>query len=315
MRFTAELTYLSVVALFSCYLNVLRFDFQLNPKMPKILGAILAMAGETPHQYRILIPWLVNLLEGAGIAPLRALAVIDTVALCLLAFSFRHYLSGFFPREPWPALLSLCLFYVMPFHFLLPTTMPFFPSDVPSILFMTLGLTFLRTRRMGPFYLAFAIATLNRETTCFLTLAYLANALGREKPRAIALHCFAQAVIWGGEKALLSRVFAGNPGDGLFVLSLSANREALATARGWLTLSSVTGFLWIPVLLWYRRIRDRFVKRSLLVVPVHLLGMFCVGYVLELRIYADLIPFILTAFLILARDSVASPDVRLPHSQ
>jgi hypothetical protein len=302
------IAYVLIVVLLSCYFTVLRFDFRLNPKMHDILYAILSNSGETPHQYRILVPWLANLLVANDPAPLHVLALIDACFLCLLAFAFRHYLSLLFAGRGWPTLLSLSLFYVLPFSLLLPRTMPFFPSDIPSILFFTLGLTFLYKRRMAPYYLLFALATMNRETTCFLTLAYVFTALGEAKPKTIAAHGVGQLLVWVAIKYLLYRVFADNPGDGLYGIRFGANLEALASAKGCLTLLSSMGFIWIPAFVYYRRIPDRFVRRSLLVVPPYVLGMFCVGYVLELRIYADLIPVVLTAFLLLVRQFVAPPQ-------
>jgi hypothetical protein len=130
------------------------------------------------------------------------------------------------------------------------------------------------------------------------------------RPKIILLHTAAQLGVWVVLKYGLYLLFAGNPGDGLFALRFAANLEALGDARGWLTLLSFMGFTWIPVLVWYRRIPDRFVRRSLLVVPPYVLGMLCVGYVLELRIYADLIPVVLTAFLLLVRQFAASPQTR-----
>jgi hypothetical protein len=309
-RTTAVLgfVYVVIIVLLSCYFTMLRFDFRLNPKMHDILFSILSYSGETPHQYRILFPWLANLLVTNGPAPLRVLALIDACFLCLLGFAFRYYLSLFSEGRVWPTLLSLALFYVLPFSFLLPRTMPFFPSDVPSILFFTLGLAFLYRERMAPYYLLFAVASLNRETTCFLTVVYVLTALGKVRPKTILLHTAAQLAVWVAVKYVLYLLFASNPGDGLFAFRFGANLEALASARGWLTFLSFMGFTWIPVLAWCRRIPDRFVRRSLLVVPPYVLGMFCVGYVLELRIYADLIPIVLTAFLLLVRQFAAPPQ-------
>jgi hypothetical protein len=179
--------------------------------------------------------------------------------------------------------------------------MPCFPSDIPSILFFTLGLSLLFKNRMLPYYILFAIATLNRETSCFLTFAYLFASIGKIRLRTVALHCVSQLILWAGIKYFLYRAYAENPGTGLWVDTLTVNLSLLKDPRALLTLSSMFGYTWIPTLVCYRLIPVPFIRRSVLVILPFLIAMMFFGYITELRIFGELIPIVLTAFLLIVR--------------
>jgi hypothetical protein len=55
---------------------------------------------------------------------------------------------------------------------------------------------------------------------------------------------------------------------------------------------------WILALIGYRKLKDRFVRRSLWVIAPLFAVMMVVGKVDELRIYAELTPVVLTAALL-----------------
>jgi hypothetical protein len=114
----------------------------------------------------------------------------------------------------------------------------------------------------------------------------------------IAAHCLAQGVIWLVIKVSLSRLYAGNPGAGASLNNTMSNLKVLVTEPNMtLVLLSSLGYLWIPVLLYYPLVRSRFVRRACLASPLLFAVMFVSGNLPEVRIYGEMIPVILPAFL------------------
>ncbi|MDD5550607.1 MAG: hypothetical protein PHS34_04980 [Candidatus Omnitrophica bacterium] len=182
---------------------------------------------------------------------------------------------------------------------------------MPSILFFTLGLILLYKKDWSKYYILFIVATFNKETACFLTFIYLFTAIGKTKPGKIAFHCFLQLVIWLAIKYFLYRLYAANPGPGLFEINnIDINVSHLTRNVAWLlnlrnypiVFFKSMGFIWVPTLLGYSLIKDEFIKRSLWVVFPFLGGMMFVANIYELRIYGEIIPLVLTAFLLITRE-------------
>jgi hypothetical protein len=285
-----------------CALYFTHWRFALNEESPWAPFADLVNGtAATPFQYRALIPWIVSglrRLPGFHAVPLPDLIKsIEFVSAFALTLAFRRYLSLFFPSQALTAVLSLSVFYALPFHFLFPRELPLiYPSDLPAILFFTWGLICLRQQNWKAYYPLFLVATLNRETTCFLILVYVFTAAGRSPRRSVALHALAQTVLWVGAKAGLYWLYRDNPGFGVFEDQWRRNLPALTEASHLIALSGMWGFTWVPVLIWFRLIRDVFVRRSLFVLIPFLLGMAAVGVVYEMRIYGEPLPLVLSAF-------------------
>lgn len=67
-----------------------------------------------------------------------------------------------------------------------------YPYNLPAVLFTTLGLIALYRKQWTLYYVLFAFATLNRETSYFLAFVYLAVSFGQEKPSSTLRHLTAQ---------------------------------------------------------------------------------------------------------------------------
>ena len=262
---------------------------------PEMLAAGTAWL---PFQFRPLVPWLAGWL---GSLPLRSgpsvlgwykiIELVSTVALC---YATRHYLSLFIPDDRLTALWTGALFYVLPFNL---TFTFWYPWDVPSLLFFTLGLILLYRRDWKWYYPLFALATLNRETTALLTLVYLATTVGRAPRRQWLGHAALQAALWLALRLLLFALYGRNPrlGYGLFELKLFNNLDWLLQPGIVLALLRNWGLIWVPVVLWPRFVSDPFVHRALLIVPLMMFGLGFVGVVHELRIYSEAVPLLLPA--------------------
>jgi hypothetical protein len=285
--------------------RLLADDFPLGDETPQRLAAGV---GSTPYQYRVLVPALVRgATELHVIRPgtqLAAFGAIETVALLLLAYAFRRYVSFFIPDRVLASVAAMSLYLILPFNYF---SYPFFPYDVPSVLFFTCGLILIYQQRWLWFFPLFAIATVNRETSIFLTVVTMFVLFDRVRPQTLAAIVASQAAIWIAVKAVLWFVYRTNPRHetvaGLAVFQLKVNAATLVSVpiRSMMTLAT-WGCLWLPVLLWHRRIRDVSLRRTLWTVPVFLAAMLVVGFVIEMRIYGELLPIVTAAFWVVFLD-------------
>lgn len=282
------------------------------------LTALTAGDGALPFQYRALVPWLVQVGGGLGVYdPSDAgdlawvYGGIEFVVTLGALGAFAAMLRSFgFGQEP-SKVLALVLFY--PLYFTLAAgyryANVFFPWDMVSVALFTVGLTLLLQRRWWTYYFVFVLATLNRETSCFLAVAYLFLALGKERPSLIARHVLAQLILWLCIKGGLSLLFVGNEdiatkGNGLYWSTHLTNLHALSMVPGWVYLAQAMGGIWIVVLMMWRWIGESRLQRLLLVSFPFVLGMFFVGVLLEVRVFSELIPLFTGAFLLIIRNGI-----------
>jgi hypothetical protein len=270
--------------------------------------ALAAGVASTPYQYRVLVPWLVRgAVEAHLIRPdaeMGAFAVIEFVALVLLAFVFRRYLSLFIKDQVLTSVMALTLYAILPFNYF---NLPYYPYDIPSVLFFTLGLLLIHERKWWWFYPLFAAATLNRETSIFLTVVTVFVLFDTYSWPRLSLLAGSQLAIWAAIKMALWALYRHNRwlGYGLYQFQLKANVATIRTfpVKGLIALST-WGCLWLAVVIWHRRIHDVFLKRTLWTIPVFIASMFVVGFVIELRIYGEVLPIVLAAFWVVFLDVV-----------
>lgn len=317
VRGSGEVAFYLAAAILAYF--TMEFRFALNQEFPFAkLEDLIAFRAYTPFQYRILVP---GFARGLFALELPFLSTVDGIfrfiewlSLVLLVVVFRSYLRAFSGRTRTVALSAFVVFYVLPFAFMIPRRIAlWFPWDIPSVLFFTLGLLLMYRKNWLWFYVIFVAATLNRETTCFLSVVYLLTAWGNDKPKAIVLHIGTQVALWFAVKTILYQVFAGQPGAGLFetqhigrdVTHLSTNFQFLLEPQNYPLLLSAIGFVWIPAVLFCRHVSDPFLRRAMWVAVPFLAGMMLVSNIYEMRIYGELIPVFLVPTLLLLTDASA----------
>ncbi len=300
--------YLVAISAAAIYFADLRFALNIEYEHAP-LTRLLDNLAHVPFQYRVLIPWLIHWIDETLLliipyySPYHVASWIEALSVICLLIAYRYFLSSFFNNRITTMMLSFLLLYVLSFHYLFPRINKFwYPSDIPSVLFFTLGMILIYKRKWLFYYPLFIVATLNRETTCFLTILLLLVWIGRIPTSEIFRHCYLQFIIWVGIKLGLYWLYLNNPGKGLFEGHLITNLKFLANPEHYPFLASIFGFTWIPVAACYKRIKAPFVKRSLYLVIPFILPMIYVGNIYELRIYGELSPIILTACLLVFRD-------------
>ncbi len=262
----------------------------------------------------MLIPWLVRSLS--DIIPIFHLpnqlwittnvpmkqactvVLIEMFSVFSLIIAFRYFLQLFFKNPTLSMLLSFTLLLVLPFNYLLARYAPFwYPYDIPGQFFFVLGIIFLYKEKWLHFYILFAIATFNRETSAFLTLIFLFTTFKKIPLKIALLHCLAQGIIWLSIKMILYQLYGHNQGEGTIIEQhLGFNMEYLKSFKNYPLLFSNFGFLWIPILLFYKHIENVFIKRCLLVFILFFVVQLFTSSIPELRVYQEFIPIIITAY-------------------
>lgn len=270
-------------------------------------------AGEArrPFQYRALVPWLVAALREvpglSGVSLWTLYGAVEAVAAAGVWAATASMAATLLGGRAAGRVAALAVFVPLALN-LVPAWRHnniFFPYDTASVAFFALGLSLLLSGRMRWYYLVFVVATLNRETSCFLAMAYLALAWGRTPALRIAAHVSAQAVLWLAVKAALWIVFqdTGAIGYGVFVNTLAMTGRILTAVPG-LVYALVVPLGGAATVAWLlrRRVADERLRRLAWIVPPFLLGMALVGEVLEVRIYSELVPLVAMALVVALRD-------------
>lgn len=167
---------------------------------------------------------------------------------------------------------------------------------MPALLFFTLGLILMYKQDWKLYYPLFILGTFNRETTLFLVGIYVLTSFGKTSWRTIFRHTALQVIIWFAIRLILIQM----TGDGArsFNWGVERNIETVFQPAALLWIPVSAGMTWLLAFLGFHRIKDEFVRHSLLIVIPWLIVMFFVGRIVELRIYGELIPVVLPAALL-----------------
>ena len=309
-RVSGKVFFYVVAALWAIAYAMARFTF-LGQNKEATLQLLMEGKAATPFQYRVLIPQFVDFVDksaeffGIHFDYLYSYISVEVVASFLIIIMLQRYLFLLLGQKNRSYWFSVLLFPLLVFNYVIPKNYAvFYPWDTPAVLIMLLGLMQLYQRKWVGYYLVFAIGAWNRETVCFLTIAYLITSLGRDNLRTILTHCVAQLLLWSVVKAILYSMYHDNSGAGLFqryhtgTLSthLSTNLEALLNPTLLLLVFSSFGFIWLFVIVRYSKIQDPFVRRALHVVWPYILGMMWVANIDEIRVWGELFPYVAPAF-------------------
>lgn len=268
--------------------------FTLNQENPPASMERLSMFEATrPFQYRLLVPALAHaIVHVLPITPIRELFMVLTVLIVFGTFILGVRYHSAFMSPGMAHAATFALFYALLWNHGL-QGMFLYVSDLAAVLACLAVLLALQHRHLRAYYVLFFLATLNRETSCFLTLAFLLTPWHPRPPLRFYLgHATAQAMIWLGIKLLLSRLFAGQGGS-LFDFRLFDNLEYLAipTTLGLARTLTVFGSLWILIPFGLAA-SPPFMRRMLWIIPPFTAGMLVVANIWEIRVFAELIPIV-----------------------
>ena len=187
----------------------------------------------------------------------------------------------------------------------------FHSYDIPSLFFYCLCLYLFLSKKYFPFYIIFAVATLNRESTCFIPISvalllYNFNSVHRLKDNFIRnltliRHLIAQAVLWFLIVLLISWFVKDSPGQSyeitysmrLFIANMWNGAPSwpfldtetfLGNPRCFLTLFGCT---WVLIPFLWKYIPDD-CKKLLLLIPIYMIPALSYANLMETRVYHEI---------------------------
>lgn len=288
-----------------------------------------------PFQSRILMAWVLRWTAGSsrwapGLGRLAVhlpkefhdpylvvLLVTTVVAMFVAVLAARASLvqvTGDRKFASWAALLTLYMAY---FNLIVVYGLTYtLPYDAPALAFFSLGVWLVLTQRYWLLLPVFALATANRETSCFLTVFLLLYAWFTSKGsvqeaqtaarRRAAGHAALQIAVWFAIRVWLHHHFLHNAHaegakNGMFTVQLVPNLKSLVKPPQWPLFLSLFGFTLPLFFRGYRWIADRALARSVaIVVALWGVAMLLVGGIVEIRVFDEL-----TAFLVVALGAMA----------
>jgi hypothetical protein len=193
-------------------------------------------------------------------------------------------------------------------HFLL-------PYDLPSLFFFCTGFYLLVTRRALLLIPLIAVATLNRETSLFLILFYLAFEIpGRpdqNKRVVVIVRAGGMLLAWIAMRAVVLHLYGHNPmihGHRIADMHLWQNLGFLVKPQHWPAFASIFGFTLPVVVAAQRYLEPDFLRRGLIVVGLWFALMLFVGVLIEIRIFGELISYMSVAVAVILHRWLAARE-------
>lgn len=270
-------------------------------------------------QKRLLIPIFADFISKNTILSFdRSLKFITTLSTFGLIFCFRNICNNFtksISNNYW------CLLLLIPVSWNYMFINSIYHSyDIPTLFFFCLSLYLFLSRKYFLFYIIFAVATLNRESTCFISISialllFKFNSDYRLKDNFIRnfnliRHLLAQATVWFLIVLLINwfvkdssgqtyevtysmSVFIANMWNGSSSWPFLNTETFLGSPRCFLTLFGCT---WILIPLFWRYIPWD-CKKLLLLIPIYLIPALLYANLMETRVYHELNIIISLAFI------------------
>lgn len=234
------------------------------------------------------------------------LQIITIFSIVFLLLSIPHLLNILsFGTSKWVSLLILFpLFwnYVV-INGMIDGAGLYYPYDIPSLTFFSIGVILFYKRKWLLFYPLFILALLNRESSCFISLAgffliipnfNIGSFSWYKKNFTIISHVLIQALLWLSSRIILSWYFRDNPGlffeephsmfDFCMAIFKGQSHWAMYNPRWFLTI--FVGF-WIFPLLFFKKM-NTLECRFLLVGLIYIISLLFRSNMMEVRVYNEL---------------------------
>ena len=193
------------------------------------------------------------------------------------------------------------------------------PYDVPALAFCAIGVWLIVSARLAWFYPLFCVATLNRETSCFLVLFFvLWSVLQRKKPSlsgSTAVHAVVLTALWVAVKFTATHLFQGHAfsaTDQFMTARMAYNIREFFKPQQWPVLASACGFTLPLIWIGRRWIRHRaYAVSSGVTLACWLVGACTQGNVTELRIFGEWAAWLCPMLGLMIAHRLQAADVRV----
>lgn len=279
---------------------------------PAALSKVLEGTAERPYVLRYFIPLLAKALSpllpsafvewfasapfpfkdsieilSGGVYFSEAITVLILMFISLVGFAYaeKQFLThlGAHPREQFvlPLLAQI---------FILPSSLFFaYYYDLPQVFLITLNLIFLYERNWKKYFITFALASLNKETSLFLIPLFIIYYLPRLPRKTFIELLVTQTAIYALIRVVLLYIFRSNAGAPAF-LTLSNHYKQYSAYPSTLIFTvlffSIIGFL---VLRGWQR-KHAFLRATSVIACLILILFFTSGMPMEFRVFLDALP-------------------------
>jgi hypothetical protein len=277
------------------------------------LDKLMAGMAATPFQYRILSVQIIKYaLQFSHLPVPLVLAIYETLITACAIFAISAYAKATGLSERTGSMTALAYLFIIPFFFVFQILgRAYYPYDSLAVFFSALALWAIAKRQVAVFLVVFLLGMLNHEAIVLL----LPLALWQERSHLRDARFWWLAgvgvLIVIAVKVTLAAVYSGNPGAGILSLDqnvtiqglprswesskLYANLSLFGGVEGLLIVPSVFGYLWLPLLFCFKRIRHDLVRNSLLVCVVSVVVVLVAGNLNDPAAFCSLAPVILVA--------------------
>jgi hypothetical protein len=249
-----------------------------------------------PYRYRVLAPWIVqqiaDLLNFEGLEGLiPAIFAFWILSYILLFLAMYHLLRIFY--SPFMCQVGILIMVV---SFQVTFDGAFQPSTVLEAAMYTIALILIESKRNWALLIVLIIATLNRETSCFIVMFYAARWMVGRWPFFVR-----KDLIWIGAYSLVwlaifieLRLWLGSVVSVLTVSDMLAENTTIAHIA--LTLGRAVLFMGAYWLVMYTGFgaSSTLIKRAWIVVPIYLLAIGVFGIWREVRLLVPLYPILIS---------------------
>lgn len=277
---------------------------------PAYANKIASFQADKVFQKRFLVPVAVNFIsENTPLCFDKSLKFVTALSTFGLLYYFNKLLKIHINRtfsQFW------CIVLIIPvsWNYMIINSI-YHAYDIPTLFFYIFCLYLFLSKKYFLFYIIFSVATLNRESTCFISIstALLLSKFHSDhrfkdtlrKNLGLMRHLIAQAILWSLIVLLISWLVKDSPGQSYEVTySMSVfianmwngssswpflnNESFFGNPRCFLTLF---GCLWLLIpFLWKYIPKD--CKKLLLLIPIYMIPALLYANLMEARVYHEL---------------------------
>ena len=287
-----------------------------------------------PYQYRALPAWILYLASNTALArsvsahlpapfsdpeqlmflllvAISMAGMIEITRRCILAVTSDREFAMIFafltPVAAYITYVSLANSYRLSMAY-----------DIPSLTLFGLAYYFILRENFIGFGIAFFFAALARNTSAFLIIVFICqrwtnvpSLLRRDGLRLVFIAAMYVAItlflysLYGQNPVELAegqRRGGGSEIPGGFFIFHSVNIQSLLSPIYWPSILSFVGWLWLPVLLGWRRLDNPGVRRTLMVLPaLWFVAVMIGGRITEVRVFGEMIWFFVVGTAIITR--------------
>jgi len=277
---------------------------------PSFARNIADFEADKVFQKRFLIPLTADILsEFKFLSFDKTLKFITALSTFGLLYYFKHILN-YFTKSISNSYWCLLILIPVSWNYMFINSI-YHSYDIPSLFFYCLCLYLFLRKKYFLFYIIYAVATLNRESTCFTTIsiALLLSKFNSDyrlkdnliRNLSLIRHLFAQAILWFLIVLFIAWLVNESPGKSyevtysisIFIANLwngvpswpFLNTETfLGNPRCFLTLF---GCSWVLIPILWKYIPTK-CKRLLLLIPIYMIPAILYANLMEARVYHEL---------------------------